>query len=370
MKVILLTTRTGYNDLLYWDNILSSLKKKYPSFKVFTAFPSMLTKNGLVKTEKKIKSFILYFNRGKLNQKFIFIPTPSFILKLIKFKPNVIIINEFSLICFYVVMFKGFYREAKIVQLVESDPNRGLGYDEKNNLKRIYRKFISRRVDIIHTNNSLGENYIAEYLEQDRSKINTAPYLTSQPILPELVQRSESDIIRFIYIGQLIERKGLTYLIDAFKLIEQQDLQDVEVLIIGSGDLKNKLIEMVKANNQQYIKFIGNVEYKEIGKYLQKSDCLILPTLRDYRALVSFEALFFGLAILSSSFNGARFEVVQEDMNGYIFNPLDIKDFSMKIKTIIKNPKKLNEFKKYSLNLSKKFTEESCSQNLFKTIEK
>ncbi len=56
-----------------------------------------------------------------------------------------------------------------------------------------------------------------------------------------------------------------------------------------------------------------------------------MPTLDDYRALVGFEALSYGLPLLHSRYDGAAKELVVEGKNGYIIDPRHATDFATRI---------------------------------------
>ncbi len=95
-----------------------------------------------------------------------------------------------------------------------------------------------------------------------------------------------------------------------------------------------------------------------------------MPTLQDYRSLVSFEALAYGCAIIESDFNGARFESVVDNKNGFIINPKNINEISEKIEFLVKNKDILENFKKKSSELSKNFSYEKCKENLINILKK
>ena len=180
-KVLLLSYRLGYDSLLYWDKMLSGIKDSFENFKVYTAWPSLKTKNDLVVTEEKLKGIKYYHNRDKISQRLIYIPFPFFILDILRYKPNIIILNEFNLVNFYVILFKFLYKDTKLLLLVESDPGVGNKIFKKKTIRYYYRKFITKRIDLIQTNNQLGMNYLTKYLDIDSKKIIVAPYLTSSP---------------------------------------------------------------------------------------------------------------------------------------------------------------------------------------------
>ena len=163
-KVLMVSCRLGYNSLLYWDNILSEIKSHSANLRVFTSFQGLETANKKVKTEKVTNGFKYYFKLPFSSYPYlILLPLPLFLIKIKKYKPDLIILNEFSLSVFYTVFFKFILGNPKTLLLVESDPFRG--HKNKHSIFRNFiRKYIVMRCDRILTNNKLGFNFIVYFL--------------------------------------------------------------------------------------------------------------------------------------------------------------------------------------------------------------
>jgi glycosyltransferase involved in cell wall biosynthesis len=370
-KIKFLSYRLGYDSLMYWEPVLTEIAKKFKSFEVITAVKSSKSENNnILKITSNIKHFKFFLFKNKINQKLIFIPLPNFIINLIKDPQDVVILNEFNLISFYTIFFKFLYKNTKIILLVESDPyfNKKINRNIFFYLRNLYRKYIVKHVDLILTNNEKGSKYLINHLKAKKEKVIKRPYLTSE-IKCDNKNRKNNKVVKCIYVGRLVEGKGVKYLLKAVKKIEKIK-NNFELKIIGEGGEKEKLIRFCKDYNLTNVHFLGKVEYKDIKKYYCNSDIFILPTLYDYRALVSFEALTAGLAIVDSCYNGASEEVVKEGTNGYIIDPTNIDVFAERLKEIIVDKNKLNCFKKNSEILSKSYTYERCTSNLLYCIEK
>ena len=366
-KILFLSYRLGYDSLLYWDTILSNIKKEFNNFRVFTAWESLTTNNKLVKTEEKLKGIKYYHNKNKINQKLYYFPLPFFIIDIIKYKPDLIILNEFNIVSWYTLIFKFLYKNTKVLLLVESDPNIGNIPHKRNTIRHIYRKFIVNNVNLVLTNNKLGKDYLKLYLELNIDKIRQLPYLTSSPNNNKIIRDNTN--IKFLYVGQIIERKGVIFLLKALNLLPKKIKNNIDVDIIGTGNLEIELKKYVDTNNLRCIHFRGKLPFDTLSKYYFEADCFILPTLHDYRALVGFEAISYGCAIIDSIYDGARFEIVEENKNGYIINPKNIEEFKNTILKIIVDKKEREKFKQYSLKKSGNFTHEKCNKNLIKTIK-
>lgn len=124
---------------------------------------------------------------------------------------------------------------------------------------------------------------------------------------------------RFLYVGQLIARKNVGALIEAFALIKQGDDR---LLIAGDGPLLDEL----KANAaslgvDKAVDFLGHKNQEELATIYASSNTFILPSTNEVWGLVVNEALASGLhAVVSDKCGVADFV---ENMPGCYITPTD-----------------------------------------------
>ena len=368
-KVLFLSFRLGYSSLIYWDNILSSLKKEFKSLRVFTAWSPLSTKDKTVTTEKKLKGIKHYTNVNKINQKLYFLPLPFFLKDIIAYKPEVIVLNEFNLVNFYTLFFRFLYRKTKVLLLVESDPFMGQPFPLKYSIRKFYRQYIVKKVDKILTNNTIGKKYLINYLNAPVEKIVVKPYLASYPDGTYIPKDKEKQMVNFLYVGQLVEGKGLKFLLKVLKSLSKEETKYMHFDIVGGGELYDFIQNFIQKENLDFVTCHGLVPFTEISKFYNNADCFVLPTLLDYRALVGFEALHYGCAMIESVYDGAKFEVVEEGKNGYIIDPRNLEKFKKAILILAQDREKRIQFQAKSLEKSQKFTYDICNGNIINTIK-
>lgn len=125
------------------------------------------------------------------------------------------------------------------------------------------------------------------------------------------ITKSYNNKFRVIYVGSICIRKGVHYLIDAFKSIEEEN---IELLIIGK--VENELNQYME-DLPQNIKHIEYVPNSELNKYYAQSDIFILPSLSDSFSLATLEAMASGLPVIISENVGAK-DFVEDGESGYI----------------------------------------------------
>jgi glycosyltransferase involved in cell wall biosynthesis len=151
----------------------------------------------------------------------------------------------------------------------------------------------------------------------------------------EMIGSNKKDSkIEFIFIGQLINRKGLDYLLNAFSKLNNKEWV---LRIVGSGEKKDDYKAMVDrlGINDQVI-FEGVLPNKNVFEYLKKSDYLILPSRYDGWGAVVNEALTVGTPCIVSS-NCGSCDLIQSELQGRVFRSGSISKLGQILNNIIKN---------------------------------
>lgn len=101
----------------------------------------------------------------------------------------------------------------------------------------------------------------------------------------------------FINIGRLSYQKGHWFLIRSFKEVTNR-YKDAVLFILGDGDLKPKLIELIKELKlEKNVYLVGNQE--NVYPFLKMSKCFVLSSLFEGFPLTLIEALSMDLPIIS-----------------------------------------------------------------------
>lgn len=112
---------------------------------------------------------------------------------------------------------------------------------------------------------------------------------------------------RALFIGELAERKGISDLMRAWELVEQQD-STVKLVIVGGGPFEEVVDSWVAAKPSQR-RFLGKILHEDIENELAFSTVLVAPSKRWGRwreqiGLPIKEALSHGLTIVTTAETG------------------------------------------------------------------
>lgn len=112
----------------------------------------------------------------------------------------------------------------------------------------------------------------------------------------------EPNKFQVLFVGRIIEKKGIKELIEAAKILNNKNIP-IKINIIGTGDLDN----YVKQNTQDLhnTEFIGKIDNKLLPQYFQATDVLIVPSTHEEGAgRVIMEALSCGTPVIGSNRGG------------------------------------------------------------------
>ncbi|MCX6800767.1 MAG: glycosyltransferase [Candidatus Diapherotrites archaeon] len=141
-----------------------------------------------------------------------------------------------------------------------------------------------------------------------------------------------------LFVGSLIERKGVKYLIEAMQGI------NAKLIIVGEGEEREILEKLAKKENVNAA-FFGRIEKEKIPLWFSACDIFVLPSLYEGRPNALLEALASGKACIATEINGAK-ELVRNGHNGILVQPKNSKEINQKIKLLLKNKKLRAKFEK------------------------
>lgn len=289
-------------------------------------------KNAIGKNALNLKNdrIISLGNRTGFSNKGVNIPITKGLYRLIKSsRPDVIISEGFFKFTPWAVWYSFIHRIPLIIAYERT------AHTERNCplWRRLYRRFIGLFVDGYIANGQLTKEYLMSQGVKSEN-IFTGGMCADSKGLSEQVSALSSDEklqlkkvlvgnqnegLVYIFVGRMIELKGVNYLLNAWNIHIAAHPED-KLLLVGDGPL----LEEYKASySHQSIIFTGGIDYSEVYKYYAVSDVFVIPTLEDNWSLVVPEAMACGLPIACSIYNGCHPELVKKDENGTTFDPLN-----------------------------------------------
>jgi len=360
-----------------WQGLLEEFASIFPDSMVFTGLQPMDWSKDNVDFNLNVVGITRFITIGKNNSNYergIIIPPFNILFHLLKFFPDVILAYGFSIWTVIVLLLKPFTRWRVIIVYEGSSPT----VDARESKCRVCgRKLIRKFSDAFITNSKSGKSYLVQFLKAKKELVFVRPYL-----VPDIKNMSEKkvDVKKllkdekrpvFLYVGLIIKRKGLKFLIESFAALKRKGYDDFTLVIAGEGPQRLELESMVEeVGIEKQVKWIGWVDYSSLGCFFNSSDIFVFPTFEDTWGLVVLEAMAFGKPVLCSELAGAM-EMVQNGENGFIFNPALDKpeELSEILRRFIDNPNLVKRMGEKSKQLASSHTPKTVANNLKYIIE-
>jgi len=181
-------------------------------------------------------------------------------------------------------------------------------------VEKIYSKTIGRgifsRVDRIAVNSADDRDYVLSINAGVSDKID----VLHNAIDPEFFDaiRGANGIFdlsgrtNLLYVGRLIRRKGLEWLIRAMAILRQSD-RDVRCILVGDGEDRGYFERLIREQGVEgSIVLAGAVSLDELVYLYRHVDLFVLPSLSEVCPTVVLEAMYFGLPVVTTDIPGVR----------------------------------------------------------------
>ena len=144
----------------------------------------------------------------------------------------------------------------------------------------------------------------------------------------------------FLVVTRLIARKNVARLLEAYALYRSNVAGTPwDLVICGQGEQKALLEKTVLLGGlDEFVHFPGFVSYQDVGFWYGLAGAFVHPALTEQWGLVVNEACAAGLPILCSKSVGARYDLVRENVNGFLFDPEDKDDIEQSLLRMHETP--------------------------------
>ena len=160
--------------------------------------------------------------------------------------------------------------------------------------------------------------------------------------------------LRVLFLGQVILRKGIQYLVEAARKLRGEP---VHFDVVGPIGISRSAMASAPAN----VAFHGQVRRQRAVEWYRNSDVFVLPTLSDGFAITQLEAMSHGLAVIATPCCG---EVVSDGTDGFIIAPRDADALVRTIGRYLKEKSLLRDHREAAYRKSREFTLDRLAANL------
>jgi glycosyltransferase involved in cell wall biosynthesis len=144
---------------------------------------------------------------------------------------------------------------------------------------------------------------------------------------------------RILFIGRLVELKGCSYLIEAFREIARR-VAKAELVMIGDGPLRG-ILEALARNLDVQVEFLGAVTPEGVRDQMDEARVLCLPSITapsgNFEAfgMVLLEAQASGVPVVTSALGGR--EAFADGVTGLFFPEKDVRALVGRMCEVLEN---------------------------------
>jgi len=129
--------------------------------------------------------------------------------------------------------------------------------------------------------------------------------------------------LNILFVSRLEKRKGLNYLLEAFKQVKRE-IPNSRLIIVGPGTrLRRGYEREVKRSGLKDVVFTGLVAYEDLPRYYKAADIFCAPaTGRESFGIILLEAMAAGKPVVASNIEGYA-SVLAHNVEGLLVPPAD-----------------------------------------------
>jgi glycosyltransferase involved in cell wall biosynthesis len=160
---------------------------------------------------------------------------------------------------------------------------------------------------------------------------------------------------KLVFVGRLVEKKGVNVLIDAMPRVLAQ-FPGVELTVIGAGPLEADLRRQCRSLDiRDNVVFLGSQPQSKLPKFYQQAAIAVFPFVKakdgdqEGLGLVVIEAMGCGCPVIASDLPAVR-DTIQHGKTGLTVIPGDSQVLADRIITALENPEKLKKMTERARN--------------------
>jgi glycosyltransferase involved in cell wall biosynthesis len=171
---------------------------------------------------------------------------------------------------------------------------------------------------------------------------NIPYYCALLPFLDLQTKPVEKEIT-YMFCGQMIARKGIDYLLQAFERLVKSGLP-VKLLMVGREAELPELLATMTPEARGRVEYAGFQAPEDLPSFFSQANVFVLPSRYDGWGVVVNQAIGAGLPILCSDAVGAGHDLIDEGVNGFRFKTGNADDLFAKMHYVASHPEKIGEW--------------------------
>lgn len=207
-----------------------------------------------------------------------------------------------------------------------------------------------RHASALFANSGFTSREVALYTDRC---VKVIPYGSTIEVSCE-VKNFNSEQKQILFVGRLIERKGVEYLLEALSRLPKE--QNWYLNVVGIGEATESLKSLAQQLGiDQRTHFYGFIPNDELASQYQRADLFVLPAIQDHKGdteglgVVMIEALTFKTPVVACDVGGIS-DVIIDGKTGLLVPEKDSAQLASAINRVLSDP-----------SLAKRLGEQGCN---------
>lgn len=237
-----------------------------------------------------------------------------------------------------------------------------------------YTKFLIRphwpkihaRVCVSRTSLRMISRYFADRYQIIPNGIDYSYYAAEAPPIPDLMDGRRN----ILFVGRQETRKGLPYLLEAYRELKR-DMLDTRLIIVGpDGGLRGACLRYVEQHQLKDVHFVGYVSDEDLPRYYRSADVFCAPnTGHESFGIILLEAMAASAPIVASDISGFR-EVLTNGEHGVLVPPKNSSALASALKTLLNDADRRDSMATSGSEHARKFAWEEVSSQVLSLYER
>lgn len=205
---------------------------------------------------------------------------------------------------------------------------------------RAVKRFTLQRADVVVANSSATQEVCQSLCPRDYLVI---PMGVDLQKFKNSGTRIAGKTFELLFVGRVVEAKGLIYLCQAVKVLKEQGTS-LHLNIVGDGEARESIAQYIKSSElETEISMTGWVQPEALAPYYARANVFVGPSIetdngwKEAFGVVFAEASAMGLPVITTSTGGIK-DIIQDEVNGLVVPQKDATAIAAAITRLQKDP--------------------------------
>ena len=249
----------------------------------------------------------------------------------------------------------------------------------RNRMKEVFLRPLLRRASGYLVTGTLSAQYMMHYgaKKEEIFRLCNTPdvnlFIERGQALSERKQEIrrelgiDPDAAVALFVGRLVEKKGLQHLLPAFRRVREQ-VPKALMVIVGDGPYRTVLEPHIRELGDA-VRMEGFRQVEDLPKYYAAADLFACPSLDEPWGVVINEAMASGLPVVASTACGATPDLIRAGVNGIAVEPGDTEGIAAAVTKILSLGDRGREMGLASREIIRDWTPEQSAEDFARAVK-